>query len=134
MRISLLFIGSFISINCQTNFTGTILLYCDMVTRYMIDKAEREVDLIGRHLEIFHEVLENEPIGIVNVGNATGYPNHKVRYSLRVLEEEGLIEPTSQGAVTTEAAEDFLTTHPERIDTLIEQLEESLTGLEPLQA
>lgn len=103
-----------------------------MVTRYMIDKVEREVDLIGRHLEIFQEVLENEPTGIVNLGNVSGYPNHKVRYSLRVLEED-IIEPTSQGAVLTEAAEDFLTTHPQRIDDLIEQLEESLTGFEPLQ-
>ena len=46
-------------------------------------------------------VIENEPIGIVKMSNETGYPHHKVRYSLRVLEEENLIEPSSQGAITT---------------------------------
>jgi predicted transcriptional regulator len=32
----------------------------------------------------------------------TGYPQHMIRYSLRILEQERLIEPSSRGAVVTE--------------------------------
>ena len=59
----------------------------------MIDRLEKEVDMLERHLQVLKMVIENEPIGIVKMSNETGYPHHKVRYSLRVLEEENLIEP-----------------------------------------
>ena len=74
----------------------------------MIDRLEKEVDMLERHLQVLKMVIENEPIGIVKMSNETGYPHHKVRYSLRVLEEENLIEPSSQGAITTERTEEFV--------------------------
>ena len=52
--------------------------------------------MLERHLQVLRMVIENEPIGIVKMSNETGYPHHKVRYSLRVLEEENLIEPSSR--------------------------------------
>ena len=54
----------------------------------MIDRLEQEVDMLDRHLEVPGKVLKNEPIGIVRMSNETGHPHHKIRYSLRVLEEE----------------------------------------------
>jgi predicted transcriptional regulator len=74
----------------------------------MIDRLEKEVDMLERHLTVLRMVNENEPIGIVKMSNETGYPHHKIRYSLRVLEEENLIEPSSQGAISTEDTEVFL--------------------------
>ena len=74
----------------------------------MIDRLEKEVDMLERHLQVLKMVIENEPIGIVKMSNETGYPHHKVRYSLRVLEEENLIEPSSQGAITTDRTEEFV--------------------------
>ncbi|MFC7028454.1 hypothetical protein ACFQH8_15515 [Halomicroarcula sp. GCM10025710] len=74
----------------------------------MIDRLEKEVDMLERHLQVLRMVIENEPIGIVKMSNETGYPHHKVRYSLRVLEEENLIEPSSQGAITTEQTGEFV--------------------------
>ncbi|MCX2818090.1 MAG: putative transcriptional regulator [Methanobacteriota archaeon] len=74
----------------------------------MIDRLEKEVDMLERHLTVLRMVNENEPIGIVKMSNETGYPHHKIRYSLRVLEEENLIEPSSQGAISTEDTEGFL--------------------------
>jgi predicted transcriptional regulator len=68
-------------------------------------------------------VIENEPIGIVKMSNETGYPHHKVRYSLRVLEEENLIEPSSQGAITTEETEGFVNDLGGKVDDIIEKLE-----------
>jgi predicted transcriptional regulator len=57
------------------------------------------------------------------MSNETGYPHHKVRYSLRVLEEENLIEPSSQGAITTEETEGFVNDLDGKIDDIIEKLE-----------
>lgn len=53
-------------------------------------------------------IMENQPIGIIRLSELLNYPQHKVRYSLRILEQEGLIEPSPDGAVTTEILTDFL--------------------------
>ncbi|MFC7080374.1 hypothetical protein [Halorussus caseinilyticus] len=90
----------------------------------MIDRLEKEVDMLERHLQVLKMVIESEPIGIVKMSNETGYPHHKVRYSLRVLEEENLIEPSSQGAITTERTEEFVAELDDKIDEISEKLEE----------
>jgi predicted transcriptional regulator len=89
----------------------------------MIDRLEKEVDMLERHLQVLRMVIRNEPIGIVKMSNETGYPHHKVRYSLRVLEEESLIEPSSQGAVTTEHTHGFIEDLDNKVDDIIGQLE-----------
>ena len=89
----------------------------------MIDRLEKEVDMLERHLQVLRMVIENEPIGIVKMSNETGYPHHKVRYSLRVLEEENLIEPSSQGARTTEDTEAFVTDLDSKIDDILDKLD-----------
>jgi predicted transcriptional regulator len=89
----------------------------------MIDRLEKEVDMLERHLQVLRMVIENEPIGIVKMSNETGYPHHKVRYSLRVLEEENLIEPSSQGAITTEDTGAFVDDLDEKMDDIIGTLE-----------
>ena len=89
----------------------------------MIDRLEKEVDMLERHLQVLQMVIENEPIGIVKMSNETGYPHHKVRYSLRVLEEENLIEPSSQGAITTEQTFEFVDELGEKLDVTVEKLE-----------
>ena len=90
----------------------------------MIDRLEKEVDMLERHLQVLKMVLESEPIGIVKMSNETGYPHHKVRYSLRVLEEENLIEPSSQGAITTERTEEFVAELDDKIDEISAKLDE----------
>jgi predicted transcriptional regulator len=89
----------------------------------MIDRLEKEVDMLERHLQVLRMVIENEPIGIVKMSNETGYPHHKVRYSLRVLEEENLIEPSSQGAITTERTEEFVEELDEKVDEIVGKME-----------
>ena len=88
----------------------------------MIVRLEKEVDMLERHLQVLRMVIENEPIGIVKMSNETGYPHHKVRYSLRVLEEESLIEPSSQGAIQTEHTEEFVDDLDNKIDSIVEKL------------
>lgn len=53
-------------------------------------------------------IMENQPIGIIRLSELLNYPQHKVRYSLRILEQEGLIEPSPDGAVTTDVLPGFL--------------------------
>jgi predicted transcriptional regulator len=88
----------------------------------MIDRLEKEVDMLERHLQVLKMVIENEPI--VKMSNETGYPHHKVRYSLRVLEEENLIEPSSQGAITTERTAEFVDELDEKLDDIVGKLDE----------
>ncbi|MFT4944349.1 MAG: putative transcriptional regulator [Halovenus sp.] len=89
----------------------------------MIDRLEKEVDMLERHLQVLQMVIKNEPIGIVKMSNETGYPHHKVRYSLRVLEEENLIEPSSQGAITTEDTVSFVEDLDSKIDSTVGKLD-----------
>ncbi|MFC7203884.1 hypothetical protein ACFQJC_10175 [Haloferax namakaokahaiae] len=89
----------------------------------MIDRLEKEVDMLERHLQVLKMVIESEPIGIVKMSNETGYPHHKVRYSLRVLEEENLIEPSSQGAITTERTQEFVDELDGKLDEIVSKLE-----------
>ncbi len=104
---------------CTTRFKT----YKDKLTNAMIDRLEKEVDMLERHLQVLKMVIENEPIGIVKMSNETGYPHHKVRYSLRVLEEENLIEPSSQGAITTERTSEFVDELDGKIDEIVEKMD-----------
>ena len=79
--------------------------------------------MLERHLQVLKMVINSEPIGIVKMSNETGYPHHKVRYSLRVLEEENLIEPSSQGAITTERTGEFVDELDDKVDQIIQKLE-----------
>jgi len=79
---------------------------------------ESEVDILKRHVEILMLVMKHEPIGIIKLSEMTGYPQHTIRYSLHVLEQEGAIEPSPKGAVTTK-----------KVKTVIENLKKSLSNI-----
>ena len=63
---------------------------------------ETELDILKRHVHVLKTLEEHQPMGIIKLSELTGYPQHMVRYSLRILEQDGLIEPSPQGAVTTD--------------------------------
>ncbi|MDD2638538.1 MAG: transcriptional regulator [Methanothrix sp.] len=93
------------------------------------EKVKRELEMLKRHLIVLKYVVENEPIGILKVAEETGIPSHKVRYSLRVLEQVGLIAASAPGAVTTERTETFL----RDLDLEIDQLQEMVKGLKEVK-
>jgi len=72
--------------------------------------AEKELDLLSRHVEVLKTVQENGPIGIIRLSKITGQPQHMVRYSLRTLEKDGIIEPSPNGAIVTEKVHETLGT------------------------
>ena len=66
---------------------------------------ETELDILKRHVNILQKLQKDQPMGIIKLSEITEYPQHMVRYSLRILEQDGLIEPSPQGAVTTDDAD-----------------------------
>jgi len=74
----------------------------------LTSKIEAEVRLLQRHVAMLKAIMENQPIGIIRLSELLSFPQHKVRYSLRILEQEGLIKPSPEGAVTTDKLEEFL--------------------------
>jgi predicted transcriptional regulator len=64
---------------------------------------ETELDILKRHVLVLKILKQSEPAGIIKLSELTKHPQHMVRYSLRILEQEGLIEPSPQGAVTTDS-------------------------------
>ena len=88
----------------------------------MFDRLEKEVKMVERHLKVLEAVRDDGPIGIVKLSSRTELPRHKIRYSLRVLEENELIEPTNSGAVTTDEAEEFVSEMDDDISELVDVL------------
>ena len=74
----------------------------------LTSKIEAEIKLLQRHVAMLKAIMENQPIGIIRLSELLSFPQHKVRYSLRILEQEGLIKPSPEGAVTTDKLEEFL--------------------------
>ena len=74
----------------------------------LTSKIEAEVKLLQRHVAMLKAIMENQPIGIIRLSELLAFPQHKVRYSLRILEQEGLIKPSPEGAVPTAGLENFL--------------------------
>lgn len=86
---------------------------------------ENELDILSRHINILKKLKEKEPMGIIKLSELTGYPQHMVRYSLRILEKDGLIEPSPQGAVTTDNIEKTM----ERLKKSLEQIGKNCNDL-----
>jgi predicted transcriptional regulator len=90
---------------------------------------ETELDILKRHILVLKTLKENEPAGIIKLSELTKHPQHMVRYSLRILEQDGLIEPSPQGAVTTSAVTktiDILKTKLDEMNKTINDLKKTI--------
>ncbi|OFV68807.1 MAG: hypothetical protein SCAL_000483 [Candidatus Syntrophoarchaeum caldarius] len=67
------------------------------------DNLRDEIEMFKRHIIVLRAVIKEGAIGILKLAEVTALPTHKVRYSLRILEREGLIRPSYRGAVATRA-------------------------------
>ena len=88
--------------------------------RALTDRIRGDLDLLTRHVALLKAVEEHQPIGIIRLATLLGYKQHQVRYTLRILEQEGLVWPSQEGAVTTAKAKQF---HEELRDVLNEMKE-----------
>ena len=88
----------------------------------IFERAFEEIDLIGRHIEMLKVTKEMQPIGIIRLSEVLGIPKHKVRYSLRLLEKDGLIIATNDGAMVSDKYEEFIGGLTGHFDDLIERI------------
>ncbi len=89
-----------------------------MLTKKLFEEAE----LLSRHITILQVVKENQPIGITRIARILNMGTHEVRHSLAVLERNGLIRPTSGGAVISDGYREKVISIAEDI----QQMEETL--------
>ncbi|MCK8518853.1 hypothetical protein [Methanoculleus sp. 7T] len=89
----------------------------------MLAKLKSEIELVSRHLEVIRAVVEYQPIGIMKLSDILDLPYHRVRYSLRILEQEGYIRASPAGAVATPLAADLLDGLEGQVDDLIDLLQ-----------
>jgi len=99
-----------------------------------MERLRDQVEKESRDLSILGAVIDNGPIGIVRLAEETGIPEHKVRYSLRMLEDDGLVEPTPQGAIPADDIEDRVADINAGLDRLIERLEELESAIPAAEA
>ncbi|MCL5804511.1 MAG: winged helix-turn-helix transcriptional regulator [Candidatus Thermoplasmatota archaeon] len=69
----------------------------------IVNEIVEDASRLERHFAIIEALSREGTAGIIRLSNITNLPVHKVRYSLRVLENSGIIEPTPNGAMLTES-------------------------------
>ena len=91
------------------------------------DRIVEELDLLSRNFDILLRVERQGPVGIIRLSSMMQLPLHKIRYSLHLLEREGLLQPTPEGAIVTERASgylDYLLWALERVEEAVGHLRE----------
>jgi len=96
-----------------------------------MERLSDQVEKESRDLSILEAVIDDGPIGIARLSEETEVPEHKVRYSLRMLESDGLVEPTPQGAIPADDIADRVADINGGIDRLVERLEALSASLQP---
>jgi predicted transcriptional regulator len=93
-------------------------------TAQLVDRIEEEVNLLARNVEILEKLSKSPPIGIIRLSEALHLPIHKTRYSLHLLEREGVIQPSADGAVVTDKAKEFWSNLSSSLDRIAEVLQQ----------
>ncbi len=99
----------------------------------LVNRIEEEINLLSRNVEILEKLSKSPPIGIIRLSEALHLPIHKTRYSLHLLEREGVIQPSADGAVVTDKAKEFwtnLNSSLDRMTQVIQQLKSKATERE----
>jgi len=90
----------------------------------MIQRLARQLDKEERDLLVLETVLREHPIGSDRIAEELGIDEHKTRYSLRMLEDGGLVDPTPEGAVPAEGAGRRIEEINAGLDGIIERVDE----------
>jgi len=89
----------------------------------MLDRVRLEIELLERHILVMKAVVAHQPIGIMKLSELLDLPFHRIRYSLRILEQMGYIRASQSGAIATPKTEEFLSSLEKDLNALIELLE-----------
>ena len=88
----------------------------------MLAKLRQEIERLARHSAILKFVILHGPIGIIRLSQISGFRQHRVRYSLRILEQQSLITPSLKGALATAKGKDFIRTLGRNLENLRKDL------------
>ena len=100
-----------------------------MASESMIEKLVDELELLERHILMLKITKENQPVGIIRLSEILDIPKHKVRYSLRLLEKEGLISPSTEGARVTDKYDDYMRDIDSKLDDIVSMVNRLKTEL-----
>ena len=89
----------------------------------MLNRMKDEIELMSRHLDVARAVADHQPIGIMKLSELLDLPAHRIRYSLHVLEQEGYIRASPEGAVATPRTLELFEDLNTNIDDLVHLLE-----------
>lgn len=88
-----------------------------------VDSLYEDLELLERHISILRTVRANQPIGLIRLSEMTGLPKHRVRYSLKIMEQQGIIIATSDGAVVSDEFDRFMENMADSVETLTAKVE-----------
>jgi len=97
----------------------------------ILSDAIEEIKLVERHLKILNLLEKEGPIGIMKISQILNMPPHRVRYSLRILELEGMIGATPDGAQivgNVEAFKKMLLQSLKELEKELDELKKELNG------
>ena len=89
----------------------------------LADRISAELELLSRNVDILEQLSGRTPKGIIRLSEALHLPIHKVRYSLHLLELEGVIQPSADGAVVTDSARQFWESIDRSLDEMSRRIE-----------
>lgn len=85
-------------------------------------KVQKELAILKRHVQILNHIKSEGPIGIIRLSEKTGIPHHKVRYSLRILEDNEIIQPTAEGAILVPRDDDYRVQFRDVVTAMVQEL------------
>jgi len=89
----------------------------------LADRISAELELLSRNVDILEQLSGRTPKGIIRLSEALHLPIHKVRYSLHLLEREGVIQPSADGAVVTDSSRQFWESIDRSLDEMSRRIE-----------
>lgn len=89
-----------------------------------VDALNEDLELLTRHISILRTVKANQPIGLIRLSEMTEIPKHRVRYSLKMMEQQGIIVATSEGATVSDGYDAFMKKVAESVKSLEKKVNE----------
>lgn len=93
-----------------------------MAVKDPVDSLYETLELLERHISMLRTVKDNQPVGLIRLSEMTGIPKHKVRYSLKILEQQGIIVATPDGATVSDGYDAFMKEMAESVEDLAEKV------------
>ncbi len=79
-----------------------------MAASKTLEQIDESMEQLHRMLRAVRIIEANQPIGIIKLSETMGIPRHRARYILRLLEHDGVVEPSASGCVLKQGYEEYM--------------------------